>query len=666
MRRTSSDWYSSPNDISVTVKHDNPDLREAVKTALLSNISTFNRYAEVESEIKSLTSAWFNKNGNVPWSYAVSPFNVSTTEMKRIADRLTSSKVDPQIIGLAGELEVDFYSRSPKVTFKGNAFYQVETTYSQEPGWGNSQWTTEQKTTVSTWRYSKPIEISVFNTDLESVWLNHIADTGKTASLERRADFYREVTPPDQLSSLTQGTPIGRSDNPDGTDAHSALPNGDSARNIGRPSPDSPNLKYRNLDKSEANGRTPANRLDLGYVHDSGSGSARVIPYDSGFANNGSALRKAGLIRPPQHLVKELTEIAKGALAEYLLDMEARNSSPYSSDDLDILEAFADDFAYLPKGIKRGEESLSDVSFQLKSGKNYLNTLSGKVTDSDDLSKIIDAHEIISRLNPQDLLEKVSLYKEDIRTLSDLFRDLFEGANGSGMSLINPYAKEKYEEAFQKNSHRRKVSRSGYSWRLSDPSLSHPLYVNVEFKSPLRAGGSYGFGNTAHIITFYFDSGKTTWGAFELDKIEDVARHELVHLMQKEIAIQRHLSKPNVSPREYRDTGLPRSRYDKTFRQPNIFDSDDVEDKKELLKSMRDQYRSEGLDPRLISVHALDDIEFYSRLLDEVTNFRKRNPQPKNRDIRAHLDRSQFFQSLKRYKPRNWKKAVGIFVDEVV
>ena len=665
MRKAHTKWFSN-DEIDVDIKHDDPELREAIQSAIFDSASAFNRYTDLEGKIKSLTSSWFKKNGNVPWSYAVAPFNVSPTEMKRIVDRLTSFEVNPQIIGLEGDLEVDFYSRSPKVTFKGNAFYQVAVTYSQEPAWGNSLWHPEESTRVSIWRYSDPVEISVFSTDLESVWLNHIAETGKTASFKREADFYREVTPPDQLSSLTQGTPIGRSDNPDGTDEHSALPNGDSARNIGRPSPDSPNLKYRNLDRADAYGRTPAEKLDLGYVHDSGSGSARVIPYDSGFANNGSALRKAGLIKPPQHLVEELTEIAKGALAEYLFEREARNSSPYSSDDQDILEGFADELAYLPKGIKRGEESLSEVSFQFKSGKNYLNSLRERVEDREDLAKINEAHRIISRLRPQDLFENVGLYKEDLRTLSDLFRGLFEGAEGSGLNLINSYAKEKYEESLKKNSHRRKTSRYSYSWRVEDPFLSHPLYVNVEFKSPLRADGSYGFGRTAHVITFYFDSEKTTWGAFELNKVEDVVRHELVHLMQKEIAIKGHLSKPNVSPREYIDTGLPSSRYDGTFRQPHIFDADDVKEKKDLLSSMRNQYRSEGLDPSLISIHALDDIEFYSRLLDEVTRFRRRYPQPKNKDIRAHLDRSQFFQSLKRYKPRNWKKAVGIFVSEVV
>ena len=121
----------------------------------------------------------------------------------------------------------------------------------------------------------------------------------------KKADFYREVSPPDSLSSFTTGTPVGDSENPDGTKDNSALPDGDSARNIGRPSPDSPNLKYRNLDKSEANGRTPANKLDLGYVHDSGSGSARVIPYDSGFENNSSPLRNASTKVKPMFLGSE-------------------------------------------------------------------------------------------------------------------------------------------------------------------------------------------------------------------------------------------------------------------------------------------------------------------------------------------------------------------------
>ena len=108
---------------------------------------------------------------------------------------------------------------------------------------------------------------------------------------EKKADFYRQVSAPDSLSSYSNGTPVNRHE--DDKAESSSLPNGDTARNIGRPSPDSPNLKYRNLDRSESYGRTPANKEDLGYVHDSGSGSARVIPYDSGYTNNSSALRVA-------------------------------------------------------------------------------------------------------------------------------------------------------------------------------------------------------------------------------------------------------------------------------------------------------------------------------------------------------------------------------------
>ena len=117
-----------------------------------------------------------------------------------------------------------------------------------------------------------------------------------TPTFSKKSDFYREISPPDSLSSMQSGTPVSKDNTGENEGEGSALPNGDTARNIGRPSPDSPNLKYRNLDKSESVGRTPANKEDLGYVHDSGSGSARVIPWDSGYANNSSPLRRAALI----------------------------------------------------------------------------------------------------------------------------------------------------------------------------------------------------------------------------------------------------------------------------------------------------------------------------------------------------------------------------------
>lgn len=126
--------------------------------------------------------------------------------------------------------------------------------------------------------------------------------------MKRKSDFHREVTPPDQLSSYSNGTPTGKDTDPVGEDS-SSLPNGDSARNIGRPSPDSPNLKYRDLDRK----RPPAEKADFGYVHDSGSGSARVIPYDSGFANNSSVLRSASQNVPvDEKLWADIQALAKG------------------------------------------------------------------------------------------------------------------------------------------------------------------------------------------------------------------------------------------------------------------------------------------------------------------------------------------------------------------
>lgn len=130
---------------------------------------------------------------------------------------------------------------------------------------------------------------------------NEFPETAKM----RTADFFRQVSPPDELSTLNNGTPTGKGTDLEDKGEGSQLPNGDGARNIGRPGPDSPNLKSRKIDRSESYGRKPAEGFDGGYVHDSGSGSARVIPYDSGFANNSSPLRKASSKVKPMFLGSE-------------------------------------------------------------------------------------------------------------------------------------------------------------------------------------------------------------------------------------------------------------------------------------------------------------------------------------------------------------------------
>ena len=155
---------------------------------------------------------------------------------------------------------------------------------------------------------------------------NEFPETAKM----RTADFFRQVSPPDELSSFSNGTPTGKSTDLKDKGEGSQLPNGDGARNIGRPSPDSPNLKTKNLDRSESYGRKPAEGFDAGYVHDSGSGSARVIPYDSGFANNSSPLRKAGLIRPMRKLGGKNVPVDEKLWAEVQALAKGESNKPVS------------------------------------------------------------------------------------------------------------------------------------------------------------------------------------------------------------------------------------------------------------------------------------------------------------------------------------------------
>jgi hypothetical protein len=169
---------------------------------------------------------------------------------------------------------------------------------------------------------------------------NEFPETAKTI---RQADFFRQVSPPDELSTYSNGTPTGKGTDLKDKGEGSQMPNGEGARNIGRPSPDSPNLKSRNLDRSESYGRKPAEGFDGGYVHDSGSGSARVIPYDSGFANNSSSLRKAA---PPVDIDKPSGASKKNVPTDEKLWAE--------------IQALAKGEASKP--VSRGKESVNPVN----------------------------------------------------------------------------------------------------------------------------------------------------------------------------------------------------------------------------------------------------------------------------------------------------------------
>ena len=554
-----------------------------------------------------------------------------------------------------------------------------------------------------------------------------ITGDGKTASL-RRADFYREVSPPDQLSSLTQGTPIGRSDNPDGTNPHSALPNGDSSRNIGRPSPDSPNLKYRNLDRADAYGRKPSEGQDFGYVHDSGSGSARVIPYDSGFSNNSSALRKsaknvpkdpklwaevqalakgesdkpvvrgensvnpvnegkgfttfpsayangwalaqykrlgggwkkeskqAGLIRPPKHLVDEVTEILTAGFANYWVKKQTQvESEPYLSISLEQITNLEDliedlDDAYM--SVRLGEATFDDLNIALRglriATQELVEMFEGQIHPT--LEKM---EHILEGMSPNSVFEEPKKYKNEFMFLGSrtfgLISDLKE-MRQQRVSHISDTSRRLYErEANKVKRFDKFLARPSQStWVLQTEELG-TLRVQVRESKGAKGLAYYRYNeiDDLHTITVRVFPNSTDLSEKELGKIKDYVRHELVHAMQKQMSLNFNVEQ----------AGIPFQKRDMTYLQGH--------DYKE--KELKDQYAMEGLDSDLVSIHALDDIEFYSRLLDEVVEFQKLNVSRHdlNQEVHKWVAKRRFFVSLKRFKRDNWSKAVGIFFDAV-
>lgn len=462
--------------------------------------------------------------------------------------------------------------------------------------------------------------------------------------MRRSADFYRDVIPPDSLSSMSTGTPSGKSENPDGTSSASSLPTGDSSRNIGRPSPDSPNLKTKNLDRSELYGRKPAEVQDFGYVHDSGSGSARVIPYDSGFANNSSVLRNAGLIKVPQHIIDQVAEIGKGLLAQYWLRREEEDSSKggLNPDSVEGLEWALEDLDYLPRGVKRGEHDLEEVIFQVNNTQRAFSEIEDQLKSAKlTFPKFFKLKEKVDQLDAQSIFNNPRGNNALIGSISDMttdvVRELKKWSTG-GKQYIPTLMRDEYLELAENLS--KHTFRDGPRYFIEDDELG-VIAVSLEESSH---GAAQYYWNGVHNIRFNVLKNMTELPLKYLKDRETIAGHELVHAMQ-----QHYANKAKIE-----EAGLPGRARGKQYRFDMLAKQ----------KELRVQYAREGLDPELISIHALDDIEFYSRLLDEVTDF-KRRFSGTNDEIRKWISSRPYFVSLKRYKRKNWKKAVGIFVSEV-
>ena len=199
----------------------------------------------------------------------------------------------------------------------------------------------------------KPVNTPTFSEEAKEIKKS----AARVASRFLRSDFYRQVSPPDELSNLSQGMPVHRTNDPNLQS--SSLPNGDSARNIGRPSPDSPSLKHRDLHDQPK----PSGGSDVGYVHDSGSGSARVIPYDSGFTNNSSPLRRSAGSQPAQDLAGVKTWVTKNRQDQSYKSTEPLKTRPDYGDG----SPDRDRVLPLPDGHPKGRD-------EIRQGPGVMNT----------------------------------------------------------------------------------------------------------------------------------------------------------------------------------------------------------------------------------------------------------------------------------------------------
>ena len=363
-------------------------------------------------------------------------------------------------------------------------------------------------------------------------------------------------------------------------------------------------------------------------------------------------LKTSGLIRPEVHLIDKVALIAQGALARYILNEESKGGAIFDSDLVDSLEWSFEDFEYLHLAIKRGESDLEDVTHIFSSTLKLLRELNRKIVDPQEKSTLRDTLDIIKDLDPKKVFDNPKENKGDLRMIAWGLNTLHEYTKSKTQKkMVYDHNRDFVEDVRSKLSDNKE--RTTNNWRVDDKSLSVPILITVEFMASPPHPAHYSWGTYFHNIVFNFSTTKETWGVFEFNQVKDHARHELVHLMQKEFAIKKDLRNPR-NFRELMDTGLPFSKYDPKYRQHM----------KEKGKELKMQYSREGLNMHDISIHALDDIEFYSRLLDEVVKFKRFNKNPTNKEIRKALN-SQFFKSLKRYKKKSWNKAVGIFVSEV-
>jgi hypothetical protein len=376
--------------------------------------------------------------------------------------------------------------------------------------------------------------------------------------------------------------------------------------------------------------------------------------------------KNAGLIKPPKHLVDKITEILTAAFANLLVEEQRRErakedsykSIPLSFDHIYEFEGLIDDLLRTYMLVKKGEstfEELKEVSRGVRLLSEDISNLASMSSSSvGKLDALIEDLEELEEMDSIEESEEIEIFLFKLfnkeRVIEGLEK-IIKKNNKTSPPLISEDSLRAYERLAKKIGKYKNIQDSlDGTWVVETEDFGTIRLMVIESN---KGFGAYRYDREfqEHNIKVLANPDYMPYDMKYLKSIKDFVRHELVHVSQKEMSLKYNVGK----------AGLPNKKYDKTYTQRHM--------NKKIEKDLKSQYAREGGDPNMIQVHALDDVEFYSRLLDEVSWFKRDNSgvsrSELNKKVRDWLAQSDFFVSLKRFKKKNWSKAVGLFIEAV-
>jgi len=241
------------------------------------------------------------------------------------------------------------------------------------------------------------------------------------------------------------------------------------------------------------------------------------------------------------------------------------------------------------------------------------------------------------------------IFREDL----DNFIEEYDPKLPIGWKEDESYFEGRFEKSYSLDSH------------LASLNFNIPFSLKVEIKKrDHERRGDCGYDAQTRIITLGLyilpKNDFTAYPALEQpEEIYGTILHECVHLLQALMG---------QGTNEFSFTGLPYPRRE-DFRTYH----------KEAEKALKLEYQTNGLDPNLVDFHHLDDVEFYSVLLDKIIKFIKneiREPTAKGLVDPCHIDilpamdkfiaSESFFKSLQHFQTDKYTLAAQNFKEAIL